>query len=1562
MQSKTAPVLASYLPARYYAVYRQRMALYASALPRFADLPRTTLEEGCAPLLLRPADGQEPPNTVQHALTKSPRLLVLGVAGAGKSTLLRYLAWYFTRHQDATFVQHLTFRLFGQAMDELMPLLLDLGAWAGSGVDLEEALLSTLAAHGFPASAAFLRRRLEAGQCLLLLDNLDQLHTSAQRAQVARLAAAYPQNIWVITLRPIRPLPDLPGFGAYRLQGIDAAQLPEFIRYNLGRVSPESVGLLAACERHEGLARLAEIPLLNASMCHALQHQMVQTVTVPPLFDACVKALLYRDGALNDGGQSGQCDAVRLLQRIAYQMQAQERDHTDYDEIIRLAREQCPNADLHALVSLGDELIWQAGLLQPCASGDAYAFAMPGLQSYLAASWIVAQGQADTLIPLADAHQWREVIVFTAGLLPDATAFVRELAARARQEPDKWFLLADCLAEAQACDPALRQDISQKLITLLKQESSACWQPALRALAGMAGKQVQEYLNLLLLDEQAETRRLAALTLGRLQREWAIPALDAALTDLQMDVRQQAVWALGRIPSPQAARVLTRALHSQFDGVSRGAVQALAELGRVPGLLPVVMQQLVPLLGQGDGQPTHRAVTDLAEEALSEIGRAGLAELIALMNDPRLEPAQRFRLARVVGQLGDERALVTLVEALLHANADDLEGYLQAIACLGAAAVPALLAALEGHDVHTGATLVMALARIGSPAVELLVDALADDSNMREVAVCALEQIGVPAVEPLVRVLLHDARADVRKRALAVLKRMGDSRSVRLLAQAATQGGDPDTSLSAIRSLGELAQPEALQPLVSLLENGGEVTLRRAALTSLGLLRDAQAVPSLLAALRDPSLRETAVDALTGFGELAVEPLIRQLHAPDAGADLRQAAWDALEKIGARASADGGRLLALAATYARLRDERLDAGELLTLTLRLGWWKHGAELHYSLRSAQALAAATDMDAIAQSDSHLNWLAGHEEWLRPQVKDILWGLADIIAGIQFCRKMSRRDSQREALLACLERLQGLEQRMQTCLPFERALLGEVVCRWRAALTHALDQLRGQASLFIELLTPTLPLRDSQRIATAVFQLFNEGDSPARNLSVAVRPGALSGVQVLGGEERELDPLGVGEERHLEVNIAPNGTDRAEVLFEARYDDEERKGAIHRFSCQLAFVEVADAYQPIESSPYIAGTPVKTPEMFFGRQDVFDWVRESIQGKQQNALVLYGERRMGKTSLLYQLDQKPPTPQYLPLLFDLQLYSYIHTLSELFWELAQAILARLARAGLALEGPDWQAYDENPYQAFLGLCDLLNSRLGDQRLVVMMDEFGVLLAQIRDGVLDASILDFIRGIIQRTNRLTFLFTGAVEMRRLQQELRSTLFNTAKVYRISYLSPGEATELITRPVEGLLTFHPLVIHRICEVTACHPYFIQYICDDLVQLARVERKNYLEPGDLDYVLREVVRDTTGNIEGNIYHFLNGAERAALAALAAITDEVRVFVPLEDIAAMLERRHLSLPKSQLMRALQGLQERELVAERRMGQQLYYAFRMGLVRMWLRQNEILLRLSQEQPL
>ena len=64
-----------------------------------------------------------------------------------------------------------------------------------------------------------------------------------------------------------------------------------------------------------------------------------------------------------------------------------------------------------------------------------------------------------------------------------------------------------------------------------------------------------------------------------------------------------------------------------------------------------------------------------------------------------------------------------------------------------------------------------------------------------------------------------------------------------------------------------------------------------------------------------------------------------------------------------------------------------------------------------------------------------------------------------------------------------------------------------------------------------------------------------------------------------------------------------------------------------------------------NPYIAGNPVTGPEMFFGREDVFQFLRQTLMGQHRdNVIVLYGQRRTGKTSVLYQM-RSHLDPRYL-----------------------------------------------------------------------------------------------------------------------------------------------------------------------------------------------------------------------------------------------------------------------------------------------------------------------------
>ena len=61
----------------------------------------------------------------------------------------------------------------------------------------------------------------------------------------------------------------------------------------------------------------------------------------------------------------------------------------------------------------------------------------------------------------------------------------------------------------------------------------------------------------------------------------------------------------------------------------------------------------------------------------------------------------------------------------------------------------------------------------------------------------------------------------------------------------------------------------------------------------------------------------------------------------------------------------------------------------------------------------------------------------------------------------------------------------------------------------------------------------------------------------------------------------------------------------------------------------------------TNPYVAGAPVTDQRMFFGREDVFSWIEQNIGGQfSDNMLVIHGQRRVGKTSVLKQLGNRLP----------------------------------------------------------------------------------------------------------------------------------------------------------------------------------------------------------------------------------------------------------------------------------------------------------------------------------
>jgi hypothetical protein len=135
-----------------------------------------------------------------------------------------------------------------------------------------------------------------------------------------------------------------------------------------------------------------------------------------------------------------------------------------------------------------------------------------------------------------------------------------------------------------------------------------------------------------------------------------------------------------------------------------------------------------------------------------------------------------------------------------------------------------------------------------------------------------------------------------------------------------------------------------------------------------------------------------------------------------------------------------------------------------------------------------------------------------------------------------------------------------------------------------------------------------------------------------------------------------------------------------------------------------------------NPYIAGNPISSPNGFFGRDDIFQAVMQVLRHPQSNAIVLYGQRRTGKTSVLLQLErQLVSTGEFVPVYFDLQ-DKADKPLGDVLYELAQRIAGVVGQAA-----PERALFDdEGSYfrQSFLPQA------AAQGKLVLLFDEFDVL----------------------------------------------------------------------------------------------------------------------------------------------------------------------------------------------------------------------------------------------
>jgi formylglycine-generating enzyme required for sulfatase activity/tetratricopeptide (TPR) repeat protein len=361
----------------------------------------------------------------------------------------------------------------------------------------------------------------------------------------------------------------------------------------------------------------------------------------------------------------------------------------------------------------------------------------------------------------------------------------------------------------------------------------------------------------------------------------------------------------------------------------------------------------------------------------------------------------------------------------------------------------------------------------------------------------------------------------------------------------------------------------------------------------------------------------------------------------------------------------------------------------------------------------------------------------------------------------------------------------------------------------------------------------------------------------------------------------------------------------------------------------------------TNPYIAGSAVKDPKMFFGREDVFDWIKNSLLGSvDQHILVIHGQRRVGKTSVLTQLGNRLGI-DYIPVFFDLHLCSPL-TIEQFLRGLSRDIVKAInQQLHLNLPSPDKDYFTNDIYRFENEFLFGLRLYIENRKLLIAIDEFDVLerLVLSPQEEQGTQIVELIQRIIS-LDWLTFIFSIGSSGRKLENmhPAFTALFKTALYRQISFLDLADTRRLIIEPVSGTLEFDDEAIDRIYQVTSGHPYYTQLIC--FVLFARFQNTGIgrVTADDVDASLKSAVETGTVNLKF-IWDEASILEKWILTVISTVEDpisfqKIAEEIQVQDPQYTIENIHL---------ALQHLKEKDILDSD-------CHLKIFLMKIWLRDN------------
>lgn len=266
-----------------------------------------------------------------------------------------------------------------------------------------------------------------------------------------------------------------------------------------------------------------------------------------------------------------------------------------------------------------------------------------------------------------------------------------------------------------------------------------------------------------------------------------------------------------------------------------------------------------------------------------------------------------------------------------------------------------------------------------------------------------------------------------------------------------------------------------------------------------------------------------------------------------------------------------------------------------------------------------------------------------------------------------------------------------------------------------------------------------------------------------------------------------------------------------------------------------------------NPYIAGAPVLNDNMFYGRKSLLRQILNTIHN---NSIMIFGERRIGKTSFLHQLNSllpiiEDPYFEFIPALIDLQGVTEEHFFSTIDQEISRSLETKDIVRDPTPEHLNARLFTQRLRE---GIRALKTKCEKDPKLVLLLDEVDVM------NEFSEKTNQQLRSVFMKSfaKHLVAVMAG-IHINTTWKSQGSPWYNFFEQIELKPFSKNLATDLITLPVKGVYQFNKEAQELIIKLSMGKPYLIQKLCVNLIAHVLNENRRKVTTKDVQYVYKEI-------------------------------------------------------------------------------------------------------------